>query len=248
MSLRRRGMWIAYLILYIFYGFILFYPDPSGKNVPFPVNELWQVAGYILFYSNMFMVLLGGILSADRMLRDYRLGVRELQKSTPLRLPVYLLAKYFGVLAGVSVPMLVWMLIVAVLGMSYGAPLYFIGIMLVAFLSMGVPAYAFVVAFSLACPLIMPLRVYQVLFTGYWFWGNYLQPGAFLTISGTLLVPSGKYVMEGFLGGFPSSNTNLPASFYTATDAFLNLSVLVVCIVAVLFTLNYYLKWQLHRA
>jgi hypothetical protein len=249
MALRRPGMWIAYLFLYGFYGVILLSPELSGETIIiFPADQLWQGAGYVLFYCNMFMIVLGGILSADRLQRDFRLGVSELQQSTPLGLGVYTLAKYFGVLAGVMLPMLVWVMAVAVFGIFQGAPVHILGIMLVAFLTMGLPAYAFVVAFSLACPLIMPVRVYQVLFVGYWFWGNYLNPGAFPTISETLLVPSGKYVLEGLLGGFPTTYTNLPASSYTATDAVLNLSLLALCIVAVLSAVNLYLRWQARRA
>jgi ABC-type glycerol-3-phosphate transport system permease component len=126
--------------------------------------------------------------------------------------------------------------------------MHFIGILLVAFLGMAVPAHAFVVAFSLACPLVMPVRVYQVLFTGYWFWGNYLNPSAFPTISDTLLVPSGKYVMEGFLGGFPAGSVQNSGPLYTATDAALNLTVLAGCIVIVLFVLDRYLRQQARRA
>lgn len=248
MSLRRPGMWIAYFALFIFNGFMFFTPDSSLEGVPFPVDEPWQVAGDILFYSNMFMVILGGILSADRMQRDFRLGVRELQRSTPLRLPVYILAKYLGAVAGVITPMLVWVLLCAIFFITQGAPLYFIGVMFTAFLAMCVPAYAFVVAFSLLCPLFMPVRVYQILFVGYWFWGNYMNSGFFPTISNTLLVPSGKYVLYGFFGGFPSSNTMVPSRTITSIDAVLNLCVLFLCVVAVLFTLNIYLRWHERHA
>jgi ABC-2 type transport system permease protein len=244
MCLRRRGMWIANIILYVFYGAVLFIPNPDGSTAPFPPAQLWQIAGYVLSYSNMFMVLLGGILAADRMQRDFRLGVRELQLSSPLSLPVYILAKYLGVLAGVSLPMLIWTILVGFYGIFQGAPFYFMGIMLLAFVSMGIPAYAFVIAFSLACPLVMPLRVYQVLFTGYWFWGNYLNPGAFPTISDTLLVPSGKYVMEGLFGGFPSAYSSLPTPSHSASEAYLNLSVLAACILIALTVLFLYLRWQ----
>ena len=34
----------------------------------------------------------------------------------------------------------------------------------------------FVVAFALACPVVMPPAVFQILFVGYWFWGNYMSP------------------------------------------------------------------------
>jgi ABC-2 type transport system permease protein len=250
MSVRRPGMWIAYLILYAFFGVIFFAPNAAGEiTILFPAGQIWQGAGYILFYCNMFMVLLGGILSADRLQRDFRLGVRELQQSTPLRLPVYILAKYLGVLTAVALPMLVWVMLVGLYAiLTQGAPIQLLGILFVVFLAMGIPAYAFVVAFSLACPLVMPVRVYQVLFVGYWFWGNYLSPGAFPTISDTLLVPSGKYVIEGFLGGFPTTYANIPPAAYTSTDAILNLSVLALCILAVLVALHSYLRWQTQRA
>ncbi len=248
MSVRRPGLWIAYLALYAFYAVSVFAPSPSGETALPPANELWQYAGQILFYGNMFMVVLGGILAADRMQRDFRLRVRELQQSAPLRLPVYILAKYFGTLAGVLAPMLAWVVLIGAATVVQGAPVNFIGIMLVVFLAMGVPAHAFVVAFSLACPLVMPVRVYQILFTGYWFWGNYLNPGAFPTISGTLLVPSGQYVLDGFLGGFPTGSVQYPAPLHSPIEAVLNLLLLALCIVAVLITLNLYLRWQAQRA
>lgn len=249
MSLRRPGLWIAYGLLYAFYGFTIFAHGPGSESSTIPLDQLWQFAGETLFMFNMFMPILAGILSADRMQRDFRLGMRELQRSTPLGLLVYILAKYFGVLTAVLTPVLILVLAAGVLYVVLeGAPLHFIGILLVAFLGMAVPAHAFVVAFSLACPLVMPVRVYQVLFTGYWFWGNYLNSSAFPTISDTLLVPSGKYVMEGLLGGFPAGSVQNSGPLYTATDAVLNLTVLAGCIVIVLFVLDRYLRLQARRA
>ena len=61
----------------------------------------------------------------------------------------------------------------------------------VAFVCVNLPPLAFVAAFSIACPAVLPVRVYQVLFTGYWFWGNFLSPKVLPTISGTVLVASG---------------------------------------------------------
>jgi ABC-2 type transport system permease protein len=84
---------------------------------------------------------------------------------------------------------------------TQGMPVAFLGYTWLAFLSISVPAYAFITAFSLACPVLMPVRVYQVLFTGYWFWGNFLNPEAIPTLNGTLLTAGGSYAMEGFFGG-----------------------------------------------
>ena len=113
-----------------------------------------------------------------------------------------------------------------------------------AFLAIDLPAYAFLTIFSLVCPLIMPLRVYQVLFTGYWFWGNFLNPDVFPNLSDTLLTPSGKYAMQAFFGNLISVSEPL----HTTTDALLNLLVLTLCILAAMLVTRTYLVWKARRA
>lgn len=248
MAVKRPGMWIAYCLLYLFYGFTVIRPDNFFRASDITLSEMWKSAGATMFYVNMFMVLLGGILSADRMQRDFRLGVRELQQSSPMRLSTYILAKYLGGLSGVIAPMFVYLLSISLLFVAFGVPLIFVGIMMVAFAAMGIPAYAFVVAFSLACPLVMPVRVYQVLFVGYWFWGNYLNPDVFPTISGTLLVANGRYILDGFFGGFPSSMANIPPTPRTQMEAILNLALLFVIIATVLVATRFILHRKTLRA
>jgi ABC-type transport system involved in multi-copper enzyme maturation permease subunit len=173
--------------------------------------------------------------------------LRELQNSSPLSRPAYVLGKYFGVLASLLLPVFLWVLAIAVWLPATGqAPWAMVYAMPVAFLAMIVPAFAFVTAFSLACPLVMPLRVYQILFTGYWFWGNFLNPEAIPSISETYLEAAGKHVYEGFFGGFPTA-MNMPVE-YNALDATLNLVVLALCIVIALVVLDRYLRWQAQRA
>jgi hypothetical protein len=198
------------------------------------------------FTFNLFLPVMVGILSADRLQRDFSMGIRELQESTPLRLLEYTLGKYFGVLLASLTPVFIWLLLITGLFIAFGnAPISFFFTMTLAFLAIMVPAFAFVTAFSLACPLIMPLRVYQILFTGYWFWGNYISPEFFPTLNGTLLTVSGMYAYQGFFGGFINASAPLT---YSASDATLNLLVLGLCIVAVMVVLNYYLQWQSRRA
>jgi hypothetical protein len=127
------------------------------------------------------------------------------------------------------------------------APFNFLGTLLLAFLSIAVPSHAFVVAFSLACPLVMPLRVYQVLFTGYWFWGNMLSPKAFPTISDTVLNAMGQYPVQAFFGVFTDSTHKVEGGF-TPPEAVLNLFVLFACIAIALFAVNQYLRWQERRS
>jgi ABC-2 type transport system permease protein len=250
MSIRRPGLWIAYGLLFLFITIMLFIPTPgveSEVDEIITMNELWKYAGRFVMMFNLFLPVIGGILAADRMQRDFHLGVRELQNSTPLSRAAYILGKYFGILTSVLLPVFLGVAAFAVaLAVTGYAPWAMVYAMPVACLVLTLPAFAFVTAFSLACPLIIPLRVYQILFTGYWFWGNFLNPDAFPTISETLLSAGGKIAFDGFFGGFPASTPILPK--FTALDATLNLIVLGLCILAVLVVLDRYLRWQAQRA
>jgi hypothetical protein len=180
--------------------------------------------------------VVAGILSADRMRRDVRLGLRELQESTLLSRPVYVLAKYLAALAACLFPLFLWVIAIpAVMTATGRAAADILLAVPVAFLAITVPAFAFVVAFSLACPMVMPSSVYQILFTGYWFWANFIPPKLFPTLNGTLLTPSGIFALQAFFG---------EPGRYTKADAVLNLAVLGLCIAAVLLLLERLLQRQ----
>ncbi|RPI86833.1 MAG: hypothetical protein EHM40_23435, partial [Chloroflexi bacterium] len=114
MSIRRPGFWIAYTLLCLFYVVSSITPTLSGSEDILRPDQIWPEAGHVVFMYNIFLPLLAGILAADRMQRDVRMGVRELQRSTPLTIPMYVLAKYLGVLLSVLVPMF---LLVGVIGL-----------------------------------------------------------------------------------------------------------------------------------
>jgi ABC-2 type transport system permease protein len=251
MSLRRKGLWIAYGLLFVFHTVLLFSPPPVGEMIKGEVvarREVWQVAGRFLLACNVFFPIVVGILSADRVRRDFRLGMRELQDSTPLSRHVYVLAKYLGALVSSLLPLFLWVMGIAAvltgLGRAHGSMLYAVP---VAFLAITVPAFAFVVAFSLACPMVMPPSIYQILFTGYWFWANFIPPQLFPTLNGTLLTPSGMFAQQGFFGG-EISRALTGAVQHTPADAVANLAVLGLCSAAALFLLDHYLGHLARRA
>ncbi len=246
MSIHRAGLWIAYVLVCLFFGIAMFTAAADGPASIFTQNSPWQEAGEIVYMFNMLMPLVAGILAADRMQRDVRLGLRELQISTPVGRTSFILGKYVGVLLSTLIPMLLWVVALGLFAVVSGqhAPII-IGDILIAFVSIAVPSFAFVVAFSLACPLILPLRVYQILFTGYWFWGNFLNDKVFPTVSGTLLNASGIYALQGFFHGTISRTKEAP---HTSLEAWLNILVLSLCAAIALFVLNQYLAWQARRA
>ncbi len=247
MSVRRASFWITYILLGVFYFITVMRPSDAGSVITSP-DQIWPGAGNMVFMYNIFLPLLAGLLAADRMQRDFRGGLNELQRSSPLRLVSYILAKYLGVLAAVLLPFFLITLITGLLSVATGqVALAFLWPLLLAFLSIAVPAHAFVVAFSLVCPLVIPLRVYQVLFTGYWFWGNLLSPKAFPTISNTPLNAVGQYPLQAYFSAYLDAPQPVTDA-YTRPEAVLNLLVLTACIVAALLAAHAYLRWQARRA
>jgi hypothetical protein len=247
MSIRRKGLWLAFGLLFAFYsltslGNIL---DRMPENLMTTAN-MWSLSAQVCIAFNLLMPVVAGISAADRLVRDRLLGVDELLKSTSLKQETFLVAKYLGVLGSLLAPVLGFTLLVGATYMVRGIPPMIFPIFLATFLVMIVPAFALVTAFALGCPTIMPLRVFQVLFTGYWFWGNYLNPAVFPTIAGSLLTANGRIAMEGWFGGFLGIKDLVPS--YSSTDVFINLGLLAMLAMAALFTTDRVLTWRARHA
>ncbi|MFZ6029013.1 MAG: hypothetical protein ACOYYS_14970 [Chloroflexota bacterium] len=242
MSIRRPLFWCVFgiLVLWQIQGILLTLGIQGIWN--YPGEALWQIGGSRVFGLNMFMPLAAGILLADRLVRDRHLQLDNLLPSFPLKPWPYLLGKYTGALLSGLTPAFITLCFFGLSWLQRGVFVKDLLILALAFLSITVPAYVFVTAFSLACPLIMPLRVYQVLFAGYWIWGNYINPDAIPTLRGTLLSANGELAHQGLFGGW----TNAPAGWirYTPLDAVLNILVLMLCSLAVLVAAERYCAWQ----
>ncbi|MGH3160182.1 MAG: hypothetical protein ACRDNF_26920 [Streptosporangiaceae bacterium] len=146
---------------------------------------------------NLIVLVIVGALLADRWVRDRHLGVEELLHSLPASAPTRLWGKYLGVAAASATPLLVvWAVLTARVVIHFGsarAAATAAG----AYLAIVLPGLAFVAAFSIVCPRVTGVRVYQVLFVGYWFWGNLVPQRTMPTLSGTWLTPIGKYANAG---------------------------------------------------
>ena len=242
MSIRRWGVWLAFGICTLPVVVSLLSPSSEVAN-EIASGALWSTAGSFAWVLNLFVPVVAGISISDRLVRDRRLGVRELLVSTPLKPLGYILGKYTGAVLAALTPVFGFLLALsAIIGIIVGH-LDFIPIVMVSFLAINVPAILFVGAFSLALPIVLPLRVYQVLFTGYWYWGNYLNPAAFPSISNTILNACGKYMTAAFFS--PDLGFSLEATHLTAI---LNVAVLMACAAAVLVALYYYLQADRQKA
>lgn len=228
MSIRRWSLWLAMGILMVLHLTEVLLPPEIFKIMP-TEQQVLSYAGTFAYLLNLFMPVVGGILVADRLVRDQRIGVDELLRSTALKRFPYLAGKYLGALCSITLPVLLCSLLMGVKTAAQGAPLTIIPAMLVGFLGINLPAYMLITAFSLACPLVMPVRVYQVLYTGYWFWGNYLSPSVMPTFNGTILAANGGFVLSTFLGGFYGIGGPDTAPIPNLGLTFLNLAALTAC-------------------
>jgi ABC-2 type transport system permease protein len=226
MATQRKGLLVIALLFAAFYIYLWI-----DLGVEVEISEdikqlLFSEAGQTVFFLNLFYPVIAGISAADRAVRDYNLSVREILRSTDTNTRTYVLGKYFGVVFSLlSIEMLIVLLVSLFLVITFKWPIYFIFYNLLAVVVLSAPGLCFITAFSLACPLVMPIRVYQILFTGYWYWGNYLSPQVMFTVSDTLLNASGKYALMALYGIQISVNT--PQA--TPQEAVLNIIVLLAC-------------------
>ncbi len=115
---------------------------------------------------------------------------------------IYVLGKYFGVVFSlITVEFLIVLLISSFIVIIFQWPILFVIYNLLAVVILSAPGLCFITAFSLACPLIMPVRVYQILFTGYWYRGNYLSPKVMSTVSDTAAECFREICPDGLLWG-----------------------------------------------
>lgn len=247
MSIRRRSLWIGNgLVVGLFLISLLTQGPDEGRNFFAGNASPWQEGGDIVYMFNMLLPLAAGILASDRLKRDYQTGMRELQISSPVREERYLAGKFTGVLFSSLIPLIISVIGLTVYGVSCGLPPLELGLAVLAGLTViSIPTFVFVTAFSLVCPLVIPIRIYQILFTGYWFWGNFLSDKAFPTISGTIFNASGIYSLQGFFLGMLSRSGK---PLHTSAEACLNIAVLLGCAVMAMTAGRYYLARQSRQA
>jgi hypothetical protein len=232
MSISRPGQWIGFGFVFLLYASKIYI-----EEIPANITDLviWQTAGRIASNLNLFMPVIGGILAADRISRDFSLGVHELQQSTNLKHWHYIFGKYFGVLFSFITIQFIFIEALALIKVIRGFPISIALDTIAAFLLIIVPAFIFVTIFSLTIPLLMNVRTYQILFTGYWIWGNYLDPNTIPSISDTVLNVCGRYATEVIFKTVIGRKLPFPLNY---SDVFLNWAILLAIVVGVFIALK----------
>jgi hypothetical protein len=245
MQIRRWSMWVIDLALGLIMARIL---ASLLSHVEHGVSPHDAVL-YWVTSVQIFLPLGFGVMLADRLVRDQRLRTQELFVTTPSPDGARLLGKYFGCMLATGTPLaLIYFGGVAAIAVKLHAP-GALALGVGTFAAVVVPGLVFVGAFSLACPLVMPVPVYQFLFIGYWFWGNLLNPGFGIpTLSETVLTPLGHYRAFGFFGS--PAGTSPRGLRFTPTLASAIASTLLMLVVPVLPLVAAWglQRWRLARA
>ncbi|MGO8946773.1 MAG: hypothetical protein ACLQUY_03725 [Ktedonobacterales bacterium] len=198
MQIQRRPMWLTFMLL-----FIIALPFRGGLPELLAAASHASIIAPLCQWSVLvnFLGMIGvAFFMADRLPHDRRTRVEELFSSVADGLGARLSGKYLGGLAATLVPMTLWYSLGVAVFVLHMGDLHVVVLGLVTYCAIVLPGALFVGAFSLACPAILWVPLYQFLFVGYWLWGNAFPPYPHFpipTLSGTVLTPVGSAISVG---------------------------------------------------
>jgi ABC-2 type transport system permease protein len=243
MQVRRRSVWVTFIVLGLFFTqfhrpWYLPLTTPAGEAIVYWTGEVQSILAVAV-----------GVLLADRLSRDRRTRVDELLNTLPGSLSTRLVGKYLGSTLATLIPMFA----VYTVGVGYivyrWQDVQALPLALATFVAIVLPGVLFVGAFSIACPAILWVPLYQFLFIGYWFWGNLLPSFAGIpTLSDTILTPVGGYMCTGFFNPAGREGVCSPGiEGATAVQGVESILLLLGIAALVMFVLWGYMKCQQAR-
>lgn len=238
MQVRRRALWITFFALAALLMAIQWKYLASSASE----KSLGEIMASWDLFVGFFLPIAVGILLADRFPRDRRTHVDELFAAVPTSLGTRLWGKYVGSTAATLIPFFAIYLVGIGRVLTVRHDFRIIPLAFAAFVLVNLPGLLFVAAYSIACPVVLWVPLYQFLFIGYWYWGNYISPQIMPTLSNTWLAPSGKNAM---LGVFHVVFFN---DRRTVLDGVGSIALLLVCTAIPLIAAQRYLRWQQARA
>ena len=240
MQIRRPSLWIALLLVsaFVFRAFGGLYLSDQTFDVAMALGS-WST------FLTRFYPLACGLLLADRFSRDRKNQVAEILDTTPPGVGARLWGKYLGATVATLIPVFVIYLGGAMLIMRYHHDFTVLPLALALFVANMATAVLFVGAFSIACTTFMWPALYQFLFVGYWFWGNLLNPQVGIpTLNGTLLTPSGRFIVDGLFPSTVLTIHGVPLRTVTVAQGIGSLVLLLGCAVLAQVAAWGWLRWQ----
>jgi ABC-2 type transport system permease protein len=242
MQLRKPAIWIATGLPFGLYAlFAVLGSDSTGlQRYRYETSpKVWMVDALGWFTPALPMVF--GIVLADRLVRDRKLGVAELLDVTPTNRSARLAGKYLGACAATAVPVALIYLGVAAAFMVWREQPAALWWGLATFAVIVVPLLLLAGSLSFLGPQLMPTPLFRVLIVGLWFWAGVTEvESEFPSFAGTLLSLTMDYPL-GVLFDSPNATTG-PAGVAldflrpqpTTGTALLSLALIIGLAVAIL--------------
>jgi hypothetical protein len=209
MQIRKRSLWITTAVLAG--ALVVLQGDRGPRYVPAGTPARIVMTNWAILLSILLPLGFGMVL-ADRLVRDRRLGVGRVLDSLPTEPRALVVGKYVGSVAATAVAGLAALLVAAVVEFAARRDVALFGWAIVVFALVMLPGLLFVGAFAVVTPMLITAPLFRILFVGYWFWGNMLSPLFLPSLTGTLLTPIGDYAASWLLG---------ETALYAGADGFL---------------------------
>jgi hypothetical protein len=246
MQVRKRTVWIAPTLLAVLFVLI------GGRLIRdlFDATEARRAPKAAMLDLalglNVLLPVAFGCLLADRLIRDDRLRVAPILDATPARRGLRLAGKYLGTATATALPIaVIYAGLAAAYAVYWGKPAA-LPWAVAGFGLVIAPALLFVAAFALTVPLLMPAPLFRVLFVGYWFWGNLIDPEVMPTLARSIVQPVGGYALNAVFhhyggdgqralsGPFPGATLNFLRPEPSALAGWLSIAVLLALAAAAL--------------
>lgn len=239
MQWRRWGFWLAFgcvtalLLLLTAQSAVLLRHPPAQSLYARQQYTVAQLANLITLntatYATMIVGLVAALLVVDRLKRDQRLGMAEIQGSTPQGVTRYVLGKLIGNYLAILLPTALSYALCALLTIALGWPVAMLAKFMLALLLVFAPSSLAAITLMLLLASVAPVRVAQVGFTLLWLECNLGLGWSALAFN--ILNPSGMYVFPVFFPTPPMQYTQ--PGFHTSPSlALLNIVALLLMAVA----------------
>jgi len=253
MQWRRAGFWLTFALLAVLLALLtvqgaLYFktppPDYFGGYVFTESSLQYLLVFSSIDYGALLLGLVSALLVADRLERDRRLGMWELQRSTPQPGGAYVVGKFLGNYAALLVPLALIVLLCGLITVLLGWPPVLILRFMQVFVLVTIPSSTAAVGVILLLTSVLPQRLVQVLFVMLWF--EFFIGLGWHGLAASVWNVGGAYVMEWFIPGIPERYTvfQIDSSSGMVT---LNVAALLLTGVISLLLTTASLSWQRDR-
>jgi ABC-2 type transport system permease protein len=240
MQLRKPAIWIATVIPYGLYAVLAMMGTQNLERLTQDTNpKTWMVASFGWFTPLLAMVF--GIVLADRLVRDRKLGVAPLLDVTPSNRSARLFGKYLGACAATAIPVaLVYLIVGVTFAIWRGRPAALLWAA-ATFAAVVVPLLLLTGALAFLGPQLMPTPLFRALVVGIWFWAGATEvESQFPSLAASVLSLTMDYPQHVFfdssdpVGPFQGAALNVLRPQATVGTALLSLALILAIAAAIL--------------